>query len=147
MDALTERMGEDMRLKGLAARTQESYRGAITGLAKHYGRSVDSLTTLTQEELRAFFLHLVVERHVSRSTLVVYRSGIRFLFEVTLGRTWPVFALVRPAKRHALPVVLAVAEVQQLVHAVRDLRARMSVTLIYSCGLRLSEGQAQSWSQ
>jgi len=140
MHTLTARMGEDMRLKGFAARTQESYRGAITGLAKHYGRPVDSLDTLTEEELRAFFLHLVTARQVSRSTLIVYRSGIRFLFEVTLGRTWPVFALVRPAKRHALPTVLSVAEVHQLLHQVRDLRARMTVTLIYSCGLRLSEG-------
>ena len=140
MDALTERMGEDMRLKGLAARTQESYRGAITGLAKHVARPVDALATLTEAELRAFFLHLVAERKVSRSTLVVYRSGIRFLFEVTLGRTWPVFDLVRPAKRYALPVVLSVAEVHQLLHQVRDRRARMTVTLIYSCGLRLSEG-------
>lgn len=140
MDALTERMGEDMRLQGLAVRTQESYHGAITGLAKHVARPVDALATLTEAELRAFFLHLVAERKVSRSTLVVYRSGIRFLFEVTLGRTWPVFDLVRPAKRYALPVVLSVAEVHQLLHQVRDLRARMTVTLIYSCGLRLSEG-------
>ena len=140
MDALTERMGEAMRLKGLAARTQQSYRGAITGLAKHVGRPADTFATLTQEEVRAFFLHLVMERKVSRSTLIVYRSGIRFLIEVTLGQTWPVFALIRPAKRHALPVVLSVAEVHQLLPQVRDPRARMSVTLIYSCGLRLSEG-------
>ena len=52
---------------------------------------------LTEKELRAFFLHLVTVRKVSRSTLIVYRSGIRFMFEVTLGRTWPVFDLVRPA--------------------------------------------------
>ena len=68
------------------------------------------------------------------------RSGIRFLIEVTLGPTWPVFALVRPAKRHALPGVLSVAEVHQLLPQVHDLRARMTLTLIYSCGLRLSEG-------
>ena len=111
MQTLTERMGEDMRLRGFAVKTQQSYRGAVTGLAKHFARSADTLETLTEAELRAFFLELVTTRQVSRSTLIVYRSGIRFLYEVTLQRTWPVFDLVRPAKRHTLPNGLAVAEV------------------------------------
>ena len=140
MHTLTERMGEDMRLRGFAPRTQESYRRAVAGLATHVARTPDGLATLTEAEVRAFFLHLVAERKVSRSTLIVYRSGVRFLVEVTLGRTWPVFDLVRPATRHALPVVLSVAEVHQLLPLVRDLRARMTLTVIYSCGLRLSEG-------
>ena len=114
MQTLTERMGEDMRLRGFAPKTQQSYRGAVVGLATHFARSPDTLETLTEVEWRAFFLHLVTERQVSRSTLIVYRSGIRVLYEVTLQRTWPVFELVRPAKRHTLPNVLAVAEVHQL---------------------------------
>lgn len=140
MHTLTDRMDEDMRLRGFAPRTQQSYRGAVAGLATHFARTPDTLDTLTEAELRTFFLHLVTERHVSRSTLIVYRSGIRFLYEVTLQRTWPVFDVVRPAKRHTLPNVLAVAEVHQVLSAVRDARARMTLTLIYSCGLRLSEG-------
>ena len=140
MQTLTERMGEDMRLRGFALKTQQSYRGAVAILARFHQRSPDSLDTLAEAELRAFFLHLITERQVSRSTLIVYRSGIRFLYEVTLRRTWPVFDLVRPAKRHTLPNVLAVAEVHQLLAAVRDAQARMTLTLIYSCGLRLSEG-------
>ena len=140
MHTLTTRMGEDMRLRGFAMRTQQSYRGAVTGLATHFARSTDTLDELTEAELRTFFLELVTKRQVSRSTLIVYRSGIRFLYEVTLQRTWPVFDLVRPAKRHALPNVLTVDEVRQLLGAVRDAQARMMLTLIYSCGLRLSEG-------
>ena len=140
MQTLTDRMVEDMRLRGYAPKTQQSYRGAVMGLATHFARSPDTLDTLTEAQLRAFFVDLVTRRQVSRSTLVVYRTGIRFLYEVTLHRTLPVFDLVRPAKRHTLPNVLAVAEVQQLLAAVRDAQARMTLTLIYSCGLRLTEG-------
>ena len=39
MQTLTERMGEDMRLRGFAVKTQQSYRGAMAGLAKHFARS------------------------------------------------------------------------------------------------------------
>jgi len=42
-------MIEDMQLRGLAARTQEAYLGAVQQLAKHYGKSPD---LLTEEELR-----------------------------------------------------------------------------------------------
>lgn len=140
MQTLTDRMGEDRRLRGFALKTQQSYRGAVTGLATHFARSPDTLDTLSEDELRAFFLHLVSTRQVSRRTLVVYRSGIRCLYEVTLQRTWAVFDLLRPAKRHTRPNVLAVSEVRQLLAAVRDAQARMTLTLIYSCGLRLSEG-------
>ncbi|WP_439643233.1 tyrosine-type recombinase/integrase [Gemmatimonas sp.] len=140
MQTLTDRMGEDMRLRGFALKTQQAYRGAVTGLATHFARSPDTLDTLSEDELRVFFLDLVTTRQVSRRTLIVYRSGIRVLYDVTLQRTWPVFDLVRPAKRHTLPNVLAVAEVRQLLAAVRDAQARMTLTRIYSCGLRLSEG-------
>ena len=95
---LTERMVEDMRLRGLAARTQESYLEAIRGLAKYVRRAPDELATVTEEEIRRFFLHLVTERHAARGTVIVARSGIRFLFETTLGRPSEVFDRVRPAK-------------------------------------------------
>lgn len=137
---LTDRMQEDMQLRGLAPLTQKSYREAVTSLAKFCGWPPDALAVLTEEDLRRYFLHLVTERRVSRSTLIIHRSGIRFLVEATLGRTWPVLELVRPARRHPLPVVLSVAEVRQLLALVRDARARMCLTTIYSCGLRLSEG-------
>lgn len=140
MQTLTERMGEDMRLRGFAPKTVQAYRGAVVGLAQHFTRLPDTLDTLTEAELRTFFLELVTTRQVSRSTLIVYRSGIRFLYEVTLGRTWPVFDLVRPAKRHVLPVVLSTDEVRQVLARVQDPRARMALVTIYSCGLRLSEG-------
>jgi integrase/recombinase XerD len=137
---LTARMREDMQLRGFAPRTQASYLDAVTGLARFCGRAPDALEALTEAELRAFFLHLVAERRVSRSTLTVYRAGLRVLVETTLGRSWPVLDLVRPAKRRTLPVVLSPAEVRLLLGMVRDLRARMCLTTIYSCGLRLSEG-------
>ena len=140
MQTLTGRMGEDMQLRGFAPKTQQAYRGAVIGLATHVARLPDTLDTLTEAELRAFFLELVTTRQVSRSTLIVYRSGIRFLYEVTRHRAWPVFDLVRPAPRHVLPVVLSTDEVRQVLGSVQDLRARMALIMIYSCGLRLSEG-------
>jgi len=137
---LLDRMRQDMQLRGLATRTQKSYLEVVAGVAAFCGRPPNALDTLTEDELRQYFLHLVRERHASRSTLLVHRSGLRFLVATTLRRTWPVLDLVRPAKRRTLPVVLTIAEVRALLSLVRDLRVRMCLTMLYSCGLRLSEG-------
>ncbi len=97
MSALTliDRMREDMQLLGLAARSLKSYLDAVKSLAKFCGRPPTELETLTEEELRAFFLHLVTERRAARGTVTIYRGGIRFLVETTSsarGRfsTWSV---------------------------------------------------------
>ena len=137
---LLDRMRQDMQLRGLAPRTQEAYLDAVTGVAAFCARSPNALDSLTEDELRRYFLHLVEDRHASRSTVLQRRAGLRFLVAITLRRTWPVLDLVRPAKRRTLPVVLAPAEVRTLLALVRDPRVRMCLTTIYGCGLRLSEG-------
>jgi len=137
MSVIRQRMIEDMQLHGYAAKTQEAYVGAVRGLAKYYRRSPEDIT---QEEVRAYFLWLVKERGVARSTLMIHLSGIKFLFEKTLKREWIIFNLVRPQKRTKLPVVLSFEETKHLLSLVRMPKSRMALTMIYACGLRLNEG-------
>src|SRR4030066_1647559 len=137
MSAIRERMNEDMQLHGSSAKTQTAYLGAVRGLAGHYHRTPENIT---QDELRSYFLYLVKERGVARSTLMIHLSGIRFFFEKTLKREWLIFNLVRPKKRKKLPVVLSPDDVKHLLSLVQHPTVRMVLTVIYACGLRLSEG-------
>jgi len=137
MTPLRKRFYEDMQLHGLAARTQESYVLTVHGLAQHYKRSPDQLS---DEEIRAFFLHLINERKSSASTLTVYFSGIKFFYEKTLKRAWRVLGIERPAQPRRLPVVLSVEEVRQVLALIRNEVYRTALRLIYSLGLRLNEG-------
>ena len=137
MSAIRKRMIEDMQLHGYSAKTQTAYLGAVRGLAGHYHRTPEDIT---QDELRSYFLYLVKERGVARSTLTIHLSGIRFFFEKTLKREWLIFNLVRPKKRKKLPVVLSPDEVKQILSLVQTSAVRMALTVIYACGLRLSEG-------
>jgi integrase/recombinase XerD len=137
MSAIRQRMIEDMQLHGYAAKTQTAYLGAVRSLAGHYHRTPGNIT---QDELRSYFLYLVKERGVARSTLTIHLSGIRFFFEKTLKREWLIFNLVRPKKRKKLPVVLSPDEVKHILSLVKTPTVRMALTVIYACGLRLSEG-------
>jgi integrase/recombinase XerD len=139
MSAIRQRMTEDMQLHGYSAKTQTAYLGAVRGLAGHYHRTPEDIT---QDELRSYFLHLVKERGVARSTLTIHLSGIKFFFEKTLKREWLIFDLVRPKKRKNLPVILSLDEVKHILSLVKTPTVRMALTVIYAGGLRLSEGLA-----
>jgi integrase/recombinase XerD len=137
MTALRRRMLEDLQLRGLAPRTQQCYLEAVKHLAQHYRRAPDRIS---EEELRQCFLFLLHEKKVAESTFRIHLYGIRFFYERTLQRPWPVFDLVRPQKSQKLPVVLSLQEVRHLLALVNNPTAQMCLRMIYACGLRLTEG-------
>jgi site-specific recombinase XerD len=130
-------MLEDLQLRGLAAKTQECYIAAVNQLAQHYRRAPDQLS---EEELRQYFLYLLNDKKVAESTFRIHLYGIRFFYERTLQRPWPLFALTRPRHSQKLPVVLSPQEVRSLLALVENPKAQMCLRIIYACGLRLTEG-------
>jgi integrase/recombinase XerD len=137
MTALRRRMLEDLQLRGLAPKTQQCYLDAVKHLAQHYRRAPDQIS---EEDLRQYFLFLINDKKVAESTLRIHLYGIRFFYEHTLQRPWPVFDLVRPRNIQKLPVVLSLREVRSLLALVDNTKARTCLQLIYACGLRLTEG-------
>lgn len=137
MTALRRRMIEDMQLRGLSERTQETYTRAVRQLAEHYGVSPDQLS---DEELRQYFVFLHTEKRLSRASCTIALCAIKFFYEHTLRRQWEHLDLVRPAREKKLPVVLSPEEVWQIIGLVRLPHYRVCLSLIASCGLRLLEG-------
>ena len=137
MTPLRQRMTEDMQLRGLAARTQEAYVGAVKQLAEHYHKSPDLVSA---EELRQYFLYLKNEKQVSCSTYSIALHGLRFFYTYTLQRPDVTLDWVRPAQEKKLPVVLSTDEVRLILGCLRRPHYRVCLTTIYSCGLRLLEG-------
>lgn len=80
------------------------------------------------------------EKKVAEGTFRIHLYGIRFFYERTLKRPWPVFDLVRPRHPQNLPVVSSPQEVRDLLAWVKNPTAQMCLRLIYACGLRLTEG-------
>jgi len=137
MTTFRRRMLEDLQLRGLAPSTQQCYVEAVKHLTQYYRRAPDQIS---EDELRQYFLFLINEKQVAESTFRIHLYGIRFFYERTLKRPWPVFDLVRPRHPQKLPVVLSLREVRSLLALVANPTARMCLQLIYACGLRLREG-------
>jgi integrase/recombinase XerD len=144
MTPLRQRMLEDMQLRGLAVRTQESYLSAVQQLALHYGKAPD---LITDEEVRQYFLYLRNVKHLAPNTVNVALNAVKFLYTYTLVRPWPFRDLIRPPLPQKLPVVLSVEEVWQVLGQIHLPHYRACLSLIYSCGLRLLEGVTLQVSQ
>jgi integrase/recombinase XerD len=132
---LRQRMLEDMRMRKLEPRTQEAYVRAVRKLAAYLHRSPD---TATVDELRDFQLHLV-DSGTSPVTLNATLSGLRFFFDVTVGRQ-EVMVRMQPVKLpRSLPVVLSPQEVSRLIAAASNVKHQAALSLAYGTGLRASE--------
>ena len=137
MNALRQKMLEDMQLRGLALRTQEAYINAVFQLSKRLKKSPDQVN---EEELREYFLYLKNEKQVAESTFSIALCGIKFFYEHTLGKEWRTLQFTRPDRKKKLPVVFSLAEVKRVLDCVHRFEYQVCLKTIYACGLRLLEG-------
>ena len=136
MGALRDRMIEGMKRRNFSAATQKTYVYAVTRLAKYYGKAPDQLG---KEDVRAFLVHLLVERKLSPNGLTGYCSGLRFFYKESLG--WDEHKVFIPPRRKITPLteVFSPEEVVRLIRAARGLKQRVLLMTAYSAGLRVSE--------
>jgi site-specific recombinase XerD len=128
---LRERMIEDMHIRGIGEKAQQSHIRAIKDFASYLGRPPD---TATPEELRSYQLHMT-NAGVSPSTFNVRMVALRFFFGVTCGREDMKRHMQFQRKPRPLPIVLSVEEVAELIHVdqgkgFKDHRAMLSPDLL-----------------
>jgi integrase len=130
-------MLEDMQVRNLSPLTQRSYVEHVSRFARHFGRSP---ALVGPEEIRAYQVYLTNEKQLAPASVVITVAALRFLYMVTLQRTWSVEAVIpAPTVPQTLPVVLSPAEVVQFLDGVAAPKHRTILTTCYAAGLRISE--------
>ncbi len=136
MNGVKQQMIEDMKLRGLAPRTQDRYLHAIKALAGHYRRPPEKIT---EKQVRKYLLYLIESKGYAKSTFNVDLNAIKFLYRRTLGRDWSLLQIKGSKTDKKLPIVLSREEMWSLLDRVRRPKPRMCLRLMYTCGLRVSE--------
>ena len=136
MTPLRQRMLDCMLQRGFAQRTQGSYVEAISRMARHYRRDP---AQLTPEEVSAYLLHLVKERHLSFSTVNQAASACRFLYERVLSRSTEAMRPPMARVPQKQPHLLAREEIARLLSCCAHPAYRMALQTMYATGLRVSE--------
>ncbi len=136
MTPLRLRMLDALILRGFAPRTQESYIGAVSLLARHYGCRPD---VLSAEQVQAYLLHLLSDRQLARSTVNQYGCAYRFFYGTVLGLEADAFQIPLGMAPQRLPEILSREEIARLFAATTRAAPRTMLKLAYGTGMRLSE--------
>jgi site-specific recombinase XerD len=139
MTPLRQKLIDEIQLRGLSGSTLYNYVHWVRELARFYQRSPEKISN---EEIKAFLVHLLRERKVAVSTLIVAVSALRFFFGQVLQRPTEAVehALPRMKKPKRLPRVYSSPELERLFELPelnRKYRALFLTT--YAAGLRVSE--------
>ncbi len=136
MGILRPRMEHDLIVRGRSERTRESYLHAVAALTRHYRRPPDQLT---DREVQQYLRYLIEERRLAWSSCRVAVAGLRFFYEVTLGRARGEFTVPLPKGAQKLPEILSREEVARLLASTTTLKHRVLLMTTYGGGLRVGE--------
>src|SRR4030042_3063568 len=103
MGKLRDQMLLDLQLSGAKPRTQKTYLREAENLAKYFNKSPEQLG---EDELKAYLLYLMKERHLSGGTFRFYVAALKFLYRTRLKREWGVGEIGVSRDKRTLPGVL-----------------------------------------
>lgn len=138
-EQILSKLQEDLVLRGLARRTQQSYVWCVRNFLTFCNRPVEQLEAT---DIRHFLLYLIQVKKLATKTINLHNAAIRFLFAVTLGRTLNYLQVPRMKIQKKLPVLLSRQEVFSLFEHCPNLKHKAMLMVIYSAGLRVSEAAA-----
>lgn len=139
MTPLRQRMSDAMLQRGFAECTRHSYIDAVYRMAKYYRRDPAGYSA---DEVQAYLLHMVKERHLAYSTMNIAACAFRFLYETVLHHEREVFQIPMARVPATQPELLSRNEIARLFAACRSPVYRMLLQTMYATGLRASEACA-----
>ena len=131
MTPLRQRMLDAMVLRGFAQRTQWTYVTAVKQLARYHDCSPE---LLSDQQIQAYLLHLLQERHRSRSTVNTTSCAIRFLVCDVLGQRERRVKIPLGRIPQRLPELLSRAEVAALLDAPMPIKGKRPTNTILARG-------------
>lgn len=136
MTPLRKRFIDMLEAKGFTQPTVRNYTQAVAKISRFHNKSP---LLFTEDDIRAFLLHeMKVEKRAMR-TVELHRCALGTFYRLLAPESKVMERISRIKVPKHLPVVLSREEVERLIKAIRNLKHKTVVVLLYSSGLRLSE--------
>lgn len=137
MSKLKENFIRDMQIKGYSEKTQKSYLMHLKGITHYYKKSPEYMES---EEIKNYLHYMLNEMGYSNDYIRGCYSALRFFYSTTLQKDWSKFSIPQARRKRKLPEVLSIEEIDRLFSVTTNLKHRAILMVIYSSGLRVSEG-------
>ncbi len=135
MDTI-EKLKFDMQLCGMSEVSQKSYEYHIKKFAGFAKKALDDTNI---EDVRLFLHYLRNERKLGIGTVNHFHTCIKFLFQVTMEKSWNDRKVPKLRGYKTIPVILSRDEVKRIIDKIDNLKHKAIISTIYSAGLRISE--------
>lgn len=135
MTPLRQKMIRAMDLKNLSPHTRRSYLAAVTGLARHYRQSPE---TINDEMIEDYLLYLKNDKNNAPASCILALTGLRFFYNHVLEQPLSVNFSLSKVPRN-LPTVLTKEQVWKIICAPNNLKHRLILMTTYAAGLRVGE--------
>jgi site-specific recombinase XerD len=136
MTPLRKRMMEELQLRNLSPMTANTYIHLVERFARYFNQSP---ARLGPEQVRHYLLHLIQEKKVVASTLLVNRSALRFLYVGILKQKWFDEEIACPKRRPTLPGMLSRSEMTRILDHTHNLKHWTILATFYATALRCDE--------
>lgn len=126
-----------LRSKRYSEKTILTYCDALKSFLTFY--SEKPIQTITNEDVIVFNNEFIIKNKLSESYQNQVVNAIKLYFKTIRETQIEIEKIHRPKRAKALPNVLSKEEVKAILEAPTNVKHKMMLSLIYSCGLRCGE--------
>lgn len=135
--AQIEKFKHYLRSKRYSERTLITYSEALKKFLVFYREK--SVTEITNEDVIVYNNEFILKNNLSASYQNQVVNAIKLFFKTVREKNIEIDKIHRPKRAKVLPNVLSKEEVKLILNAHSNIKHKMMLSLIYSCGLRCGE--------
>jgi integrase/recombinase XerD len=132
-----EKFKQHLRSKRYSENTVKTYSEALKSFLVFY--RLKPLSTIDNDDVVTYNNEYILKNKLSESYQNQIVSAIKLFFWVLTDTKIDLEKIHRPKRAKVLPNVLSKAEVKAILEAHANLKHKMMLSMIYSCGLRCGE--------
>jgi integrase/recombinase XerD len=131
-----EELTQWMKNKRYSSNSIKVYVDCLRLFLQHTNKPLDEIS---EKDVQCFNSEYIIARNLSSSFQNQCINAIKLYFSISRKRKMDPQLVQRPRRSKPLPNVLSKEEVKQLLDVTKNLKHKMMLSLIYSCGLRSGE--------
>lgn len=124
----------ELKISKNSSHTLNSYTRANKKLFEFMKKNPEQIN---EDDIKSYIIKKL--DNSSASSVIVFLSAIKYAYSIIFGKDNLTVGIKRPKKEKKIPAVLTKDETKKLLESFDNKKSRLMASLIYACGLRVSE--------
>ncbi len=132
---MLEKLKTELQIRGFSAKTIKAYifhnQRFLSFIKKEQGE-------ISEDDVKSYMAYLMAEKKQKPSSVNLVLSSLKFMYQEIMKKR--IFDDIKsPKNEKKLPTVLTRDEIEKMIKALKNVKHRLLIELMYSSGLRVSE--------